>query len=128
MEVSKQIIEVLDYLCKKIGVVVDWSQGNVMPYVQDLYRRFIAWQIAIDVFQLILATMLASVSAGVIKWRYKNCIKYNGWEDEDYVIVAVLSGTFVGAVVWWACTVPGLIEVITVPEKILFDYVSSQMR
>lgn len=33
MEVSKQIIEVLDNLCEKFGVVIDWNAKNVLPYV-----------------------------------------------------------------------------------------------
>lgn len=131
MEVSKQIIEVLDYLCRKLGVVVDWSQGNVMPYVQDLYRRFIVWQIATDVFQIVLTCVIASVSAGIVRWRYRCYIKKNEeweWDEVDFICIAIATMFFAGSVVWFVCTVLELIEVGTIPEKTLFDYVSSQMR
>lgn len=129
MEVSKQIIEVLDYLCRKLGVVVDWSQGNVMPYVQDLYRRFVVWQIATDVFQIVLTCVIASVSAGIVRWRYRYYIKENEeWDDVDFICIAIAVMFFAGSVIWFVCTVLELIEVGTIPEKTLFDYVSSQMR
>ena len=129
MEVSKQIIEVLDYLCRKLGVVVDWSQGNVMPYVQDLYRRFIVWQIATDVFQIVLTCVIASVSAGIARWRSRYYIKENEeWGEVDFICIAIAAMFFAGSVMWFVCTVLELIEVGTIPEKTLFDYVSSQMR
>lgn len=99
-----------------------------MPYVQDLYRRFIAWQIATDVFQIILTCIIASVSAGIAKWRYKYYIKDHGWDDEDFIYITIVAVLFAGSVVWFICTVFELIEVGTIPEKTLFDYVSSHMR
>lgn len=47
--VADQIIEVLDDLCKKFGVVIDWASDNVMPYLLELmskivnYRLFCSW-------------------------------------------------------------------------------------
>lgn len=33
MELSKQIIDVLEYLSAKFGMSIDWSQQNILPYV-----------------------------------------------------------------------------------------------
>lgn len=47
--VADQIIKVLDDLCKKFGVVIDWAADNVMPYLLELmgkivnYRLFCSW-------------------------------------------------------------------------------------
>jgi len=35
MEVSDQIIKVLDNLGQKFGVAVDWTQSNIMRYKND---------------------------------------------------------------------------------------------
>lgn len=45
MEVSNQIIEVLDYLSAKMGIVVDWTAENVVPYLTDLIERMVSYQI-----------------------------------------------------------------------------------
>ena len=33
---SEQIIEVLNALCEKFGIAIDWTAENVMPYLTDL--------------------------------------------------------------------------------------------
>lgn len=33
MTVSDQIINVLDALCEKFGLVIDWTSENVVPYL-----------------------------------------------------------------------------------------------
>ena len=45
MEVSNQIIEVLDYLSAKMGIVVDWTAENMVPYLTDLIERMVSYQI-----------------------------------------------------------------------------------
>ena len=52
---SEEIIKVLDYLGEKFGVAIDWTQENVLPYLQDLLSRFAAYRIAISVFWIIAA-------------------------------------------------------------------------
>ena len=46
----------------------------------------------------------------------------------DFICIAIAAMFFAGSVMWFVCTVLELIEVGTIPEKTLFDYVSSQMR
>jgi hypothetical protein len=43
MDISNEIIEVLDHLSEKFGVVINWSSENVMPYVQELCGKYINW-------------------------------------------------------------------------------------
>lgn len=33
---SNEIIKVLDDLSERLGIAIDWSSQNVMPYLQDL--------------------------------------------------------------------------------------------
>ena len=48
MKVSEQIIEVLDYLCQKIGVVVDWTAENVMPALTTLTEKYISYELVMS--------------------------------------------------------------------------------
>ena len=45
MEVSEQIIKVLDKIAEQIGLTIDWTQENVIPYVKDLSARYATMQI-----------------------------------------------------------------------------------
>lgn len=36
---SDQIISVLDALCEKFGIAIDWTSQNVIPYIQLLAKK-----------------------------------------------------------------------------------------
>ena len=42
MNFSQEIINVLDYLCNKFGIAIDWTSENVIPYIEELCERFSA--------------------------------------------------------------------------------------
>ena len=41
MKVSEQIIQVLDALCAKLGMAIDWTADNVIPYIEKLCGKYI---------------------------------------------------------------------------------------
>ena len=45
MQISDEIIKVLEYLCTKIGLTIDWTSSNVLPYVEQLCGKFVKWEI-----------------------------------------------------------------------------------
>ena len=49
MTASNQIIAVLDAICEKFGIVIDWTASNIMPYLQDLCKRIVSYKIATSV-------------------------------------------------------------------------------
>lgn len=44
MQISDEIIKVLEYLCTKIGLTIDWTSSNVLPYVEQLCGKFVKWE------------------------------------------------------------------------------------
>ncbi len=38
--VSNQIIEVLNEICNKFGLAIDWTSKNVQPYLQELIAKW----------------------------------------------------------------------------------------
>ena len=65
MTISSQIIEVLNDICKKFGIAIDWSQENILPYLQELAGKYISWEIATSVAWLIGAAIIIVV--GIIE-------------------------------------------------------------
>ena len=41
MTFSEQTISILDYLCQKFGIVVDWTSDTVWPMVEMLAGKYI---------------------------------------------------------------------------------------
>nr|DAU03015.1 MAG TPA: hypothetical protein [Caudoviricetes sp.] len=59
--VSDQIIKVLDNLCEKFGLAIDWSSKNVQPYLKELMAKCVNYTFAIDVMSLCIAILLVIV-------------------------------------------------------------------
>ena len=54
MNFSEQTISILDYICNKFGVVIDWTSDNVWPMVEMLAGKYIRWEIASSILWIIL--------------------------------------------------------------------------
>ena len=51
MQLSNEIITILEYLCDKLGIAVDWSSKNVIPYVQELSIRVLENYCTVESYQ-----------------------------------------------------------------------------
>jgi hypothetical protein len=58
MTFSEQFKEVFELICEKIGVVIDWSQENVIPYVMDFFKRYVAYNIVETVLWILFSFAL----------------------------------------------------------------------
>lgn len=65
---SDQIIKLLEYMGDKIGVAIDWTQENVMPYVEDLVKRFVTLNIVECI--LGIALFLGFGVVAIILWKF----------------------------------------------------------
>lgn len=127
MVVSDQIIEVLDYLGKKLGVTIDWTGTNVLPYVKDLGGRYIHYEIATSIVWLIFGLALIFFGIWIAKKIYKGLTddEYDGFfDDEDiccifslFVFVIITSGIIVSYF-----QIMDIIKCIFIPEAQIYDY------
>lgn len=81
---SSEIIEVLNALCEKLGVAVDWSAQNVLPQFYDLMDRYSRYMIARNVSEIVLSMMFIVLSIVAMRITYKS-YKSNGWAKTCYV-------------------------------------------
>ena len=135
MTVSQQIIEVIDALCEKFGVAIDWTNQNVIPYLETLCQKFIAFEIVTSIFWMCVPLFLAAtfLTIALIMSKKASKLKYPWDEDEPVVWVAIASWValaFIG--VWTLAAIPtqayDIIEAITFPEKTIFDYITNVMK
>ena len=124
MSFSSQFIEVLDALCEKFGIAIDWTSKNVMPYVTDLAARIITYEIWTSAAWI---TIMAIVF--LIAWKMtKNLCKEDRFEDEWItgwairIITGIIFFTVIGFEVF------DIIEALALPEKTLYDFITRLMR
>ena len=120
MSFSSQFIEVLDALCEKFGIAIDWTSQNVMPYVTDLAARIITYEIWTSAAWVTIAAIVF-----LIAWKMtKNMCKEDRFEDEWItgwgirIIIGIFCFTVIGFEVF------DIIEAVALPEKTLYDFIA----
>lgn len=120
MTVSDQIIAVLNDLCAKFGVAIDWSTENVVPYVTELCDRYIRYEIATSIAWALIVTIAPAILL-IIAHKHP---------DDDVSIPCNIIG-WVGAVIAFitiSFQIFDIIECVTIPEKTILEYVRVILR
>lgn len=121
MTVSSQIIEVLNDLCMRFGIAIDWTAENVLPYAQELIEKFVSWEIATSWVWIALALIM--LVGGILlivtdaKWV---------WLDGCAIIIGVI--LFIIAVPICVEQALDIVTCLHLPEKAVFDYVAEYLR
>lgn len=131
MTVSEQIIEVIDALCAKVGIAIDWTGENVLPYIETLCGKLINYEIGTSIAWMVIWLALSIGSIVATKKFYptfKNGIENQrpyevGWEVGSFF--AIIGLVFVNIIA--ICTVGqqimDIIKCATFPEMYVFEYV-----
>ena len=120
MKVSEQIIEVLNYLGEKIGVTIDWTAENVVPYAKELCEKFISWEISTSYAWIAIAScmfVLSLIGAIIIN----RCCYWDNFEWFLFGIITILAIVIIGVQIF------DIIECKTFPEKAIYDYITNYM-
>lgn len=133
MTVSEQIIEVLNVLCAKLGIVIDWTADNIVPYMEELFAKFIQFEIYTSIFWLVFWSAFA-----LMLWCIATplCVKASqlDWNYESYYLptcavwITLIACFFtIIAIVVSGVQIYDIIEAKVFPEKTLYDYITYQL-
>lgn len=129
---SEEIIKVLDELGKRFGIVIDWSNQNIIPYLQELLKRFICYRNITACVWIIIS--IAITISGVVMIRFLNKWRKSDNYDKDYYIdddmlagmgyifsiciIAVGIGLIIGNTF-------GIVKNICMPEMVVYEYIKN---
>ncbi len=121
MEISDQIIKVLDDLANKIGISIDWTSSNIIPYLQELFKKYIQHEIWTSIFFIVVGAI--AIVAGLIIHRQLYINKefgvYGRYENRDLRILAYIALCimyFIGGIMV-LCQIHDIITCIVFPER-----------
>lgn len=118
--ISDEIIKVLDNLCEKIGFTIDWTNENIIPYLNQLLERYIKYEFMISLYWMIIGIALL-VFAVILFVRSKDRLSIEDWPEwgaREFVIrIAAIIGIIMALV-----NVYNAITVSIFPEKLLYEY------
>ena len=125
MNFSDQIIAVLDDLCRRFGVVIDWTSQNIAPYLAELSEKFIAFEVKTSWFWIIFMSSLV-----VVLWACSlvHSLIHGFDSDGSYVygIIAICVTVVVIAVSGFQ--IYDIIACETFPEKILLREIKELLQ
>ena len=128
MTVSEQIIQVLDALCEKFGMAIDWTNDNVIPYVTTLCTKLIAYEIWTSVAWMAIMIGLC-VLGGLVYRAHRQGLKEN-LDDFDHTVVTTLiyiglTVLYLSTIICVGCQIMDIVKCVTFPEMYVFEYVQA---
>lgn len=136
MTVSEQIIQVLDMLCEKFGIVINWTSENIIPYVETLCKKLATYEIATSIASIIFMLILVIASIIAIKTLYpvfKKGIKNEGvyemgWSIGSAFAIFGLVILYLTTIIVFACQITDIVKCATFPEMYVLEYIDRLMN
>lgn len=133
MTVSEQIIQVVNVLCEKFGIAVDWTGENVIPYVTTLCEKLISYEIATSIAWIVfwLALSIGSIIATkkfypVFKNGVENEGSYEcGWTAATIFAIFGLVILFSVTIIVMGVQIFDIIKCTTFSELYIFEYINA---
>lgn len=143
---TDEIIKLLDELAKRFGVAIDWTSENVMPYLLDLYERFIDYRLVVNLIPIIACVILTTLTIEFFIKVNKDLkgeketlwvTRVKEWHGSYYymtksglceVLEYLLPLVCVALLIFSVCAVGNILELIFVPEAYVIDYLKTYIR
>jgi len=138
MNVSDQIIAVINDLCEKLGIAIDWSAENILPKVEELCAKYISYEIWTSVAWIALwcgITILMWIIAGTLLHKERKQDEEDRWDFDSrampfvtvaMIVVAALASFITVCVV--GTQIFDIVEAKVFPEKTIYEFVSSKLQ
>ena len=131
---SEEIIKVFDYIGQKLGIAIDYTQENIYPYLEDLWHRYVNYEIitrslwsiiplVVIIVTIIVLKKLYLSHNEALKGNYDNLLHekdYRGDAELTMLGSSLLIGSIITLVVCipiLICNIQSLIEWLYIPEK-----------
>lgn len=127
MTFSEQTISILDYLCQKFGIVIDWTSDTIWPMAEMLAGKYIKWEIASSILWIVIFMM------GFIAclWGIKTIKKHlsDSYIDEMWILFCIFLGLgALGFVAGVATQAFDITRCFVFPELELFEFLNETVN
>ena len=133
---GEEIIKVLDALSEKLGIAIDYTSDNVIPYIQQLSEKLVNYELATSIMFVILNIIPVIVTLVLIKYIMKSVkngtYTIKGSEFTVYEVATILAAVLSFLCIFFTINIIfeaiDIITCITFPEKIIFEYVTEVLQ
>lgn len=124
---SNEFSEALDALGEKFGIVIDWTQQNIQPYVQDLMQRVVQYNL---VTNIIISVISLTIFILGVYWVFKNVNNALSNSDDTISYVKCILGIIcsVFCFIILAKTIPTIIRCYYLPEVVFIKELQQLLK
>lgn len=117
---SSEVIKILDELCARFGIAIDWTSENVVPQLEVIADKLVRYECATSIMWLIIGVVV--IAAGLFIAIADMHLDWDGF--------GVIIGSFIigGGLIVSVTQIIDIIACNTFPEKILIDYLTIYMN
>lgn len=132
--VSDQIIKVLDNLCDKFGLAIDWSSKNIQPYLEELMAKAVNYKFSIATMWLIIGIILFVIGCIGIKFgifcrkKYNEIVEGTDWDMAAFFVWFFSIIVLICSILMILDSIPSMIACKTFPEKVIIDMAQSYLQ
>lgn len=120
MTISEEIIKILSELGNMLGITIDWTSENIIPYLQELlskYASYTTWNGIAGCF-LGLVLIITGIFFGI---KLKKIFETNNDEFLFGIFLTfIIFSSIIGLIVL-GCNIVNIITALTFPEKLILD-------
>ena len=144
MEMSEQIIKVLDSVCEKFGIAIDWTSNNVLPYIQQLGDKIVKYDLCISIVYLVIFFIIFVGSIILSKYMLK-CYKNSKDSEKDSLLfehvsfgnvpsdvgamlIIIIIALFIFSIIGIRDNIMQIIQDITFPEKTIIEFIKPYLN
>lgn len=132
MEISDQIIKVLDEVGKRFGLAIDWTQQNIVPYLQELSHKIINYEIWTSSIKTVFALVFAIGLGIILKKTVKESLTKRECVYDDnfgWILTSIILCVIAGMDIFYIMNqIIHIVTCLTLPEKILVEYIQQYLH
>ena len=117
--VSSQIIDVINELCSKFGIAIDWSQENVQPYLESLVVKAVNYELYTSIMWIVIVAILIGIGLFYLS-KANKCKRKDPYRRLAWFLLII-------AIIFIIYNVTDVIECVTFPDKVVFDMIYSYL-
>lgn len=125
MSFSENFINIMDAISKKLGIVIDWSNNSVLPYIEQLSTRIVNYEKFTSVAGLIFAIIMLIIGIILLK-KAKEDFENNDYYycDDVGILYSIIGSVLIMiSVVCIIVDVRDIITCLTLPEKTIIEFI-----
>lgn len=133
MTFSEELIKVLEYLGGKIGIAIDWTSANMLPYLQELCEKIVVYEIWTSyawiavMWGILIVLWIVTTPCWIVAGK-------KSWDISEFG--CIVTGGFIFLSLVWsiatvAVTATQVFDIITAtyfPEKTIYEFIANAIQ